>query len=360
MVWFPKTCKKKIFLHDRTCWFRLCKPHPLVLTEPYPQGNPPSLFLALPRDWSGKWAHFVWHINTHTATIWNLQSPWNYSSSSSSHPASIFCRPIMKYHTGPCSLFLSRRLHCCNGAHLVSISTYMSSQRERTGVAGGGWKGKDWARWGKGVCWSRGCLDLEQRYYCRVIRVFNHLTEPICSHLDSRSTRVQMSRSACAWGGETRITVRERRGGKKIQSQKRMWKSVTHVEIREATSEVWFESRAQRAAALISWTRSPVWLCRGGGCLQSENMLFFLPTHQHMSSRHRLQPLTWARRRAAVVLRFFLGGFSLNYHNHRRLHLCTQSRPAGPLQTYWERSPAALPRKSGRGVKQNRMCAKCS
>lgn len=177
----------------------------------------------------------------------------------------------MKYHTGPCSLFLSRRLHHCNGAHLVSISTYMSSQRERTGVAGGGWKGKDWARRGKGVCWSRGCLNLERRYYCRVIRVFNHLTEPICS---LRSTWVQMSRSACAWGGETRITVREKRGGK-IQSQKRMWKSVTHVEIREATSEVWFESRAQRAAALISWTQSPVWLRRGGGCLQSENMLFF-------------------------------------------------------------------------------------
>lgn len=78
---------------------------------------------------------------------------------------------------------------------------------------------------------------------------------------------------------------------------------------------------------------------------------FFLPTHQHMSSRHRLQPLTWARRRAAVVLRLFLGGFSLNYHNRRRLHLCTQSRPAGPLQTYWERSRAAFSRKSGRGVK---------
>lgn len=75
MVWFPKTCKKKIFLRDRTCWFRLSKPHPLVLTEPYPQGNPPSLFLALLRDWPGKWAHFIWHINTHTATIWNLQTP---------------------------------------------------------------------------------------------------------------------------------------------------------------------------------------------------------------------------------------------------------------------------------------------
>lgn len=78
-------------------------------------------------------------------------------------PSCISCSPIMKYHTGPCSLFLSRCLHHCNGAHLVSISTYMSSQRERTGVAGRGWKGR--ARRGGGrVCvdqgdvwtWSRG------------------------------------------------------------------------------------------------------------------------------------------------------------------------------------------------------------
>lgn len=115
------------------------KPQPFVLTQLYPQGNPTTTTTTscassgtargqLRKVGAFNPTHEHTHIHTQNLNSVDLH---NYSSSSS--------RPTVEHHTGPCLVFFPLPPRSpLPLQHLVSISSYMSSQSGK----GAAWRGE--------------------------------------------------------------------------------------------------------------------------------------------------------------------------------------------------------------------------
>ncbi len=171
LIWrvFPRPGRKT---PPPPCWFRLSKPSYPRHDPAISARKPPCFTQGLVRI-VGTFHLTSKYVYTHTGTVWTRDPQTPYSPSP--HLLQSVNEVSYNFMLG---FSFSHRLFHRNGAHLVSISTYMSSQRRGEGEKRGGLKEE-----GEGCVYIKGSLNFKEWLRLSVKISLSFIISPNPSHI---------------------------------------------------------------------------------------------------------------------------------------------------------------------------------